>query len=348
MTTSPSTFAAALVSPDGAAPAATDIYGPLIGSWSVAVTDTLDDGGTRSDIGEWHFSRVLDGRAVQDVWVSPPRSARHRARVPGAFDRFGSSIRVPLPGGREWKVIWLNPERNVEVQLIGRCIGDLIVQEGEQPDSTRLRWTFSNVSNTGFHWLGETSLDHGRTWRTQQQMVGTRLPAFAADHDDMIRSLKADGPHSSIADGASTFEWLHGAWELDCDIVTRDGQRTRWKGDWHFGWIVGGRMVQDALYFYPPGQPDKRAGGTSLRLYDTQRKEWNVVWFSPGGNFFVALKGGRVGERVVLHGDDADGARIRWTFDDIRAGSFHWLGEKSDDGGRTWWVEQEMHARRQA
>jgi hypothetical protein len=71
------------------------------------------------------------------------------------------------------------------------------------------------------------------------------------------------------------------------------------------------------------------------------------VWFAPSGSGnIISLKGGKVGDRIVLHGRDPDGALLRWTFDAIRADAFHWLGERSTDGGTTWSVEQEMRLRR--
>jgi hypothetical protein len=344
-------FARALVSTTSRANPDTDLYGALIGTWSVVVTDHAEDGSSHRANGEWLFARTLEGRAVQDVWISPPRSARNEAHVPGPLDRYGTSIRTPLPGGREWLVTWLNPVRHVELRLTGRRVGERIVQEGELPDGTRLRWTFSDVSRNSFHWTGEVSADAGRSWRLQQEMQATRTAAGKSGSDDrvhtaMIRELEARAPHPSLGEGAAAFDWLEGSWDLDCDIISRDGSRTRSIADWHFGWIVKGHMVQDALYFHPPGQPEKRDGGTSVRLYDTKRKEWTVIWFSPGGNFFVALKGGKVGERIVLHGKEGEIALLRWTFDEIRPDSFHWLGERSEDGGKTWWAEQEMFARR--
>jgi hypothetical protein len=170
-------FADALVSPPPPSGPAADLYIALIGSWSVDVTDYNDDGSVHRDTGEWHFSRILEGRAVQDVWISPPRAARGPSHVPGAFDRFGTSIRTPLADGETWRVIWLNPVRHVEVHLIGRRVGDHIIQEGDQPDGSRLRWTFDELDDHHFHWLGERSSDGGQTWRTIQEMVGRRMPA---------------------------------------------------------------------------------------------------------------------------------------------------------------------------
>ena len=368
-------FTGALTSPAAPPSTSVDLYAPLIGSWSVEVTDYGDDGRVYHGTGEWHFSRVLDGRAVQDVWISPPRGDRGPSYTPGPLDRYGTSIRTPLAGGEAWSVVWLNPVHNVEVHLVGRRIGDHIVQEGDQPEGTRLRWTFDELRETGFHWIGERSDDGGRTWRTQQVMVGQRMTApyrppvptasaiAAASRErpappdsqgtampleatSMIRALQARGPHASLREGAAVFDWLEGSWDLDCDLFTPEGQRTHLSGEWDFGWIVDGRMMQDALYFFPPGKPELRHGGTSLRMYDREDRQWNVVWFSPGGNFFVALKGGKIDDRIVLHGADTDGNLIRWSFNDIRADAFHWLGEKSPDHGKTWRLEQDMRVRR--
>ena len=51
-----------------------DITGWLIGGWEAAVYDYAEDGTAHEGSGEWHFGRV-EGRAIQDVWIAPPRSA---------------------------------------------------------------------------------------------------------------------------------------------------------------------------------------------------------------------------------------------------------------------------------
>jgi len=58
------------------------------------------------------------------------------------------------------------------------------------------------------------------------------------------------------------------------------------------------------------------------------------------------LKGGAVGDRIVLEGVDRDGSPFRWSFNDIRRDSFVWRGEISSDGGKTWRLEQEMRLKR--
>lgn len=54
-----------------------DAYGLLIGSWELDVCHYSGvDVAARGIKGEAHFGWVLEGRAVQDVWIMPRRSER--------------------------------------------------------------------------------------------------------------------------------------------------------------------------------------------------------------------------------------------------------------------------------
>jgi hypothetical protein len=62
----------------------------------------------------------------------------------------------------------------------------------------------------------------------------------------------------------------------------------------------------------------------------------------------VTTQGGLEGDRIVLRGVDTDGLPIRWTFFEMKPDSFHWQGEKSYDGGKTWKVEEDHHMKRRS
>ena len=49
------------------------LYGQFIGSWDLKVIDHNTDGSSRESTGEVHFDMVLEGRAIQDVWIVPKR-----------------------------------------------------------------------------------------------------------------------------------------------------------------------------------------------------------------------------------------------------------------------------------
>src|SRR5204863_194289 len=65
-----------------------DLYGWLVGSWDAEVVDHLPDGGERRQSAEMHFAWVLEGRAIQDLWIVPAR--RDRQGAPGPGNRSGT------------------------------------------------------------------------------------------------------------------------------------------------------------------------------------------------------------------------------------------------------------------
>ena len=74
-------------------PETEDIYGWMIGSWELDVVGHDDEGNIIHTTGEAHVGRVLEGRAVQDVFINPRRSDRG-PDSPGFANWFGTTIRV--------------------------------------------------------------------------------------------------------------------------------------------------------------------------------------------------------------------------------------------------------------
>jgi hypothetical protein len=54
------------------------------------------------------------------------------------------------------------------------------------------------------------------------------------------------------------------------------------------------------------------------------------------------------GADIVQLGKSDDGTDTRWSFREITADSFRWLGEVSTDGGATWRLQAEFQCRRKA
>src|ERR1041385_6399903 len=146
--------------------------------------------------------------------------------------------------------------------------------------------------------------------------------------EDMIKSLGASSPHPSLGDQAHAFDWLVGSWDCDYGFHRDDGSVQHKKGELLAGWILDGRAVQDIFVSYATeGEKDRRLG-TTIRFFDTALKQWRIVFISPQFNYVVTVQGRSVGDRIVLRGVDTDGAPIRWSFHDIKPGSFVWRGEK--------------------
>ena len=149
-----------------------DLYGRLIGSWDLDIVSRDDEGVTRHTKGEVHFGRVLDGRAVQDVFINPRRVDRGPGMAAFA-NWFGTTLRIYDPVIRAWRAWWFNPHDGVRAELIGRREGDEIVQEGTFPDGTPIRWTFSEITPHSFLWRGER-LQPDKSWRLQVEFRGRR------------------------------------------------------------------------------------------------------------------------------------------------------------------------------
>jgi hypothetical protein len=157
---------------------ADDVYGWLIGSWELDVLVHDDHGNTREGKGEVHFSWVLEGRAVQDVWISPRRVDRGPGRPQGMY---GTTFRVYGPSIHAWRITWLNPVNGDRDELIGRWQGKDIVQDGKSAEGTTIRWSFTDITPESFRWLGETAgfrrhdlAAPGRFPRAPAEVIGVR------------------------------------------------------------------------------------------------------------------------------------------------------------------------------
>lgn len=129
-----------------------------------------------------------------------------------------------------------------------------------------------------------------------------------------------------------------GAWSFDGVDFASDGSETHYRGRWDFGYILGGRAIQDVLYC------EGVEHGTTLRV-PRGDGSWDVVWISPLQRGVVHLDGRPAGERIVVTGCSKD-RHLRWSFNDIMPDRFVWRGEQSTDGGNTFRLAEQMTLRR--
>jgi len=142
-------------------PEAADAYGWLIGSWDLDVIHYGVDVSAQKLRGEVHFAWVLEGRAVQDVWISPGRM-------------YGTTLRVWDAALQAWRVTWINPLTGARDELVGRRIGEEIVQVGRHSDGTPIRWNFTERTPDSFRWTGEALQPDGKTWKLEGEFRARR------------------------------------------------------------------------------------------------------------------------------------------------------------------------------
>lgn len=163
-------FAGALLAMGPAAElgGAADDFGWLVGGWTAEVRDHDADGGVREGRGEWWFAWVLEGRALQDVWISPPRGERASGHAASAAsDRYGTTLRRFDREAGVWRITWINPVSSSTNHLAGRREGDRIDLSGEE-GGERVRWSFTDITSDTFTWVGERH-DRGGGWVTEAE-----------------------------------------------------------------------------------------------------------------------------------------------------------------------------------
>ena len=145
-----------------------DLYGRFIGSWDLDVSQFRDDGTVRWPKGEWHFGWVLEGRAIQDVWIVPPRGELRHGDAAANVNSFGTTLRVYDPGIDAWHVQWNDPVTQSFLVMIGRAEGDEIVQLGTRADGHLVR-----------------------CWRHHRRDGSVRSPVGAWDADELAAGRAA-------------------------------------------------------------------------------------------------------------------------------------------------------------
>jgi hypothetical protein len=151
-----------------------DLYGWLVGAWALDVIEFLDDGTQRRRPGEWHFGWVLEGRAIQDVWIVPPRGARGHADAVAQQEYCGTTLRVYDPSSDDWHVQYTDPVIQARRTMTARRQGDAIVQLGSTDTGQPVRWSFDRITRDAFRWRGEWSADGGETWHLRIEFLARR------------------------------------------------------------------------------------------------------------------------------------------------------------------------------
>lgn len=158
-------------------PESSDVYGWLVGSWDLDVLYYwANDVSARGIKGEVHAGWILEGRAIQDVWIMPPLSER-TARPDKMMNMYGTTLRVWDPTIQAWRITWRNPAGDHHEEQIGRRDGPAIVQLGMRADGTQTRWSFRSITGQSFHWLGESLAPGEKNWRREGEFQARRRPS---------------------------------------------------------------------------------------------------------------------------------------------------------------------------
>jgi hypothetical protein len=140
-----------------------DVFGRLIGTWNVEYTDFARDGQVTHRSGELVVGWIMDGRAIQDLWIVDPSGTRTEREV-------YTDVRYFDPKSKSWPAIFIDPEHASVAKFTGGAVGeDRIVLETTDFDEKVTRWSANDIRPDSFVWREEGSSDGGKTWRLQAQ-----------------------------------------------------------------------------------------------------------------------------------------------------------------------------------
>jgi hypothetical protein len=174
---------------------------------------------------------------------------------------------------------------------------------------------------------------------------------MAMTTDGLIEALHVDGPAGPDAERLQLYGQFVGSWDITWAGLGADGRPVTARGEVHFGWVLGGRALQD-VWIVPAravrGQEQFPLAfhGTAIRFYDPAIDAWRCTWMDPLKGRVRRFIGRAVdGDIVMLCNEDEP--HLRWRFTDITRDAFTWRGEISHDGGAAFVPDEEMRITRQ-
>jgi hypothetical protein len=138
------------------------VWDRFVGTWDCAFTFFPPDGSVKHSLGELEFGWIMDGRAVQDIWITYPKEA-------GKERGIGTSMRFFDNKSKTWRVVFVSPEHDALITVKGGMEGDRIILRGVDDEGSMLRWSFNDLQADSFTWRGETSRDGGKTWKLEEE-----------------------------------------------------------------------------------------------------------------------------------------------------------------------------------
>ena len=154
----------------GIIPAEDDWYAPLIGDWTF---DYHEPGG-RHLKGEWFFRRVLEGTAIEDIFICPSRDTKETNPQPDG--EYGVAVRMYDSRRHCYDMTYICTKGTTRLEIHneqGRIVCTVL-------DDPANKWMFSEITETTFHWENITVMENGeykvncelfakRMWKLQEK-----------------------------------------------------------------------------------------------------------------------------------------------------------------------------------
>ncbi len=131
-------------------------FGRLIGSWKISY---INNNTSNTSEGEWHFSWVLDGMAIQDVIILHPPE-----------DELGTTLRVYNPVTHAWDVAYCFMGKIIRLEAKSQD-GMIVLTNIEDKNK---KWVFARIEDNNFHWQDVTVKEDGE-WHINADLYAKRI-----------------------------------------------------------------------------------------------------------------------------------------------------------------------------
>lgn len=314
------------------------LFGKFAGDWNILEDKSLNDEGNWNVTGgELHWGWILDGLAVQDVWEFTDNET-------GKSLDMGTTIRFYNSEINAWNSVWASPTQRVIKTFIGRNFDDGIVLDAQTGFDHPVRWFFYNVTQDGFQWRAEEHQTEDEPWIVVEEMKIRRI----VQNDPMggkIKDLLSAGSDIALEEKLMAFGRFVGDWKLIKGRYFQvDGTWKVVHGESHWGWILGGKALQNVWKIYDSSTGKTVQNGTAVRFYDSVTDSWKGVGILPASNSVIQFSGKNDGSNIVLTYSE-NNAEARCIYSDISEGSFRWKIEHFDPESGTWNATMEFEVK---
>jgi hypothetical protein len=139
------------------------VLGRLVGTWEVEYADFMKDGTTLHRTGEFLVGWIMDGRALQDLWIVDPWG-KHKDR------EIYTDVHYFDAKSRTWHATFVDPQDGSVARFTAGEVGkDRFVLESKELDSGETRWSFNDIRPDSFIYRDEGSNDGGKTWKLRSE-----------------------------------------------------------------------------------------------------------------------------------------------------------------------------------
>jgi hypothetical protein len=139
------------------------VLGRIVGTWEVEYTDFAKDGTASHRTGQYIVGWIMDGRALQNLWIVNPSGTRKEREVYTDLHWFDAKSRT-------WRAAFVDPEHGSVARFTGGPVGnDRYVLETSDLGSKQTRWSFNDIRPDSFVWRDEASNDDGKTWKLHSE-----------------------------------------------------------------------------------------------------------------------------------------------------------------------------------